>query len=230
MRKFLISILVVLLIVLAYFAIFQGISIGSFEILSTSGIIELNDELTAKIDEANRKIKNDLQSRQNELSESVDTLLANKASYYRVANVSTESEISRANTEELYSREYLWLRVGRHARNEGVNIRMDVVNVSGADSTVKNLNFTVDGQYVGIIDFVSALEDDSELAFTIENFNLVSTGENLQATFNVTNVRIKTENTTQSVETTTDTGSQNTDAATQSTDTTSETADTNTVQ
>ena len=63
MRKVLISILVILLIVLAYFTIFQGISIGNFEILSASGIVGLNDELTAKIEEANRKIKNDLQSK-----------------------------------------------------------------------------------------------------------------------------------------------------------------------
>src|SRR5699024_4249635 len=113
MRKVLISILVILLIVLAYFTIFQGISIGNFEILSASGIVGLNDELTAKIEEANRKIKNDLQSKRTELSQSVSTLLQNKESYYRVANVSTESEISKANTQETYDIEYLWLRIGR---------------------------------------------------------------------------------------------------------------------
>ena len=40
MRKFLIAVLLVLLIVLAYFTIFEGISIGSFEILSAKGIAE----------------------------------------------------------------------------------------------------------------------------------------------------------------------------------------------
>lgn len=204
MRKILISVLVVLLIILAYFTIFQGISIGSFHVLSTGGIIELNDELTTKIDEANRKIKNDYQSKQTELSESVATLLENKESYYRVANVSTENEINKANTEETYNIEYLWLRVGRHARNEGVNLKMDVLNNNNADSTVKNLAFTVVGQYVGIIDFVSALEDDSELSFTIEDFNLLPDGDNLQATFEVTGIRINTENTTESVNTTTE--------------------------
>lgn len=127
MRKILISIIIILLIVLAYFAIFQGISLGKFEILSTYGIVELNDELTEKINEANEKIKNDLQSKKAELSQNVNTLLQNKESYYRVANVSTESEINEANTEETYNIEYLWLRVGRHARAEGVNLRMDVM-------------------------------------------------------------------------------------------------------
>ena len=211
MRKVLISILVILLIVLAYFTIFQGISIGNFEILSASGIVGLNDELTAKIEEANRKIKNDLQSKRTELSQSVSTLLQNKESYYRVANVSTESEISKANTQETYDIEYLWLRIGRHARTEGVNIRMNVINGTGGDTITKKLSFTVVGQYVGIIDFVSALEDDSELAFRIDNFNLLPDGENLQATFDVVGIRIKNENTTKSLDST-NTDTENTEA------------------
>lgn len=233
MRKVLISILVILLIVLAYFTIFQGISIGNFEILSASGIVGLNDELTAKIEEANRKIKNDLQSKRTELSQSVSTLLQNKESYYRVANVSTESEISKANTQETYDIEYLWLRVGRHARTEGVNIRMDVMNGTTGDETTKNLSFTVIGQYVAIIDFVSSIEDDSELAFRIENFNLLPDGTNLKATFDITGIRIKIENTTQSVsgtnnETATE-GTATPDGATNTEATTTGTSSANTI-
>ncbi len=203
MRKILFSVLIVLLVILAYFTIFQGISIGSFQILSTGGIVELNNKLTTEIEEANTKIKSDYQNKEQELSQSVATLLENKESYYRVANVSTENEINEANTEETYNIEYLWLRVGRHARSEGVNLKMDVINGNNADSTLKNLSFTVVGQYVAIIDFVSALEDDSELSFTIENFNLLPADENLQATFDVTDIRINIETTTQSVDGTT---------------------------
>lgn len=201
MRKILIAILLVLLIVLAYFTIFQGISIGTINILSANGIIELNDDLTEKINEANTKIKNDLQNKKTELSDSINTLLENKESYYRLANVSTDSQITEAQTEELYSIEYLYLRIGRHARNEGVNFRMDIMsgNVS-ADSTVKNIAFTVEGQYVGIMNFVSALEEDSELAFRIDDFDLLPYGENLQATFNIEGVRIRLETTTSSIQ------------------------------
>ena len=211
MRKILISVLVVLLIILAYFTIFQGISIGTFNILSVEGIIGTNDELTDRIEEANSKIKSDLQGKKSELSENVKTLLANKESYYRLANISTESEINKANSQETYDIEYLWLRVGSHARSEGVNIKMDVKESNEQDSTLKNLSFTVAGSYIGIIDFVSSLEDDSELSFRIQNFNLLpeenqssqadenTTVSNLQATFDVTGIRIKLENTTQSV-------------------------------
>ena len=200
MRKILITILIVLLLVLAYFTIFQGISIGTFNILSTKDIIRLNEDLTQKIEEVNTKIKSDLPNKENDLKASVETLLENKEKYYKVANVSTETEISKANKEEVYDIEYLWLRVGSHARKEGVNIKMDIKQADAGN--IKNLTFTVNGKYVGIIDFVSALEDDSELDFRIEDFKLVPSGENLQATFNVTGIRINIENTTETVETT----------------------------
>ena len=55
-----------------------------------------------------------------------------------------------------------------------------------------------------IMDFVSSLEDDSELGFRIEDFHMVpaTDGTNLQATFSVTGIRVKVENTTASVNTT----------------------------
>lgn len=229
MRKILISILLVLLIVLAFFTIFQGISIGSFEILGASQIAELNNNLTLKIEEANRKIKNDFQSKKDELSQNVEVLLDNKESYYKLANVSTENQISEANTEEVYNIEYLWLRIGRHARNEGVNMKMDVLNGNSGDTNIKDLSFTVTGKYVGIIDFVSSLEDDSELGFRIDNFKMIPEGENLKATFDVKEIRIKLENTTETVTTTSDTvneqTSQTTDNTENNTDTTNVTVD-----
>lgn len=200
MRKILIAVLIVLLIVLAYFTIFQGISIGTFQILSTRGIVELNDRLTNEIEEANTKIKSDLQNRKAQLSESVQTLLENKEAYYNLANVSTDTQITEASTEETYNIEYLWLRIGRHARSEGVNIKMDVINGNSAEANMKDLSFTVVGQYAAIIEFVSALEDDSQLNFRIDGFSMLPSGENLEATFEVKDVRIKMENTTQSVD------------------------------
>lgn len=207
MRKILITILIVLLLVLAYFTIFQGISIGTFNILSTKDIIRLNEDLTQKIEEVNTKIKSDLPNKENDLKASVEILLENKEKYYKVANVSTETEISKANKEEVYDIEYLWLRVGSHARKEGVNIKMDIKQADAGD--MKNLTFTVNGKYVGIIDFVSALEDDSELDFRIEDFKLVPSGENLQATFDVTGIRINIENTTETVNATTQVDNKN---------------------
>lgn len=200
MRKILISILLILLIVLAYFTIFQGLSFGTFRISSVKDIVDANSNLTQKIEDVNQKIEIQQKEKNDELYNSVEELSKSKKDYYKLANVSTENEINKANTEEIYTYEFLSLEVGRHARKEGVIIRMDVLTDDTGDSTVKDLKFTVEGKYYGIIDFVSALEEDSDLNFRIEDFKLVQADENLQATFNVSNIRIKIEETTQKVE------------------------------
>lgn len=212
MRKILISILVILLLVLAYFTIFQGIALGNFKILNVEKIIELNNTLNLGIEEANSKIKNDLKNKQKELSENVEVLSNNKEEYYKLANVSTENEIDEANTQEIYNSEYLWIKIGRHARKEKVIPKMDVKTSTTGDSTLKDLAITAEGSYYGIIDFVSDLENDSDLNFRIENFKLIPSGDNLLATFNVSGLKIKIENTTQTV-------SENNTSTTQTSDT-----------
>lgn len=116
------------------------------------------------------------------------------------------------------------------------------------DENTKNLSFTVIGQYVGIIDFVSAIENDSELGFRIENFNLIpdntTTAEDanktqeelekeranrLKATFSVTGIRIKIEQTTQTVDGTTSSEDTTNEDGTNSADTTNSVGTTNTV-
>lgn len=220
MRKVLISILLVLLIILAGFTIFQGISIGSFQILGTEGIIKLNDDLTFEINQANTKIKSDLQSKKSELNEQVRQLLQNKEDYFNLANVSTETEISKAQTQEIYDIAFLFLKIGRHGRAEGVNFRMDILSSDAGETSVKNIAFTVNGAYSATIEFIRSLEDDSELQFRIEDFHMLpSGGENLETTFNVNGIRIN-------LETLTDNGT-----STQTTDVTgTNTIDTNTVE
>lgn len=198
MKKVLISILIVLLVVLAYFAIFNGLSFGNARILSIGEIIEANDELITSIEQAQSLLKKDYPSKKEELSTSITELLNKKEEYFNLAKVSTDKEITKANTEEIYWIEYLWTRVGGHATSKGVNLRMDINAGDTGEADVKNLSFTVTGQYIGIMDFVSALENDDELNFKIENFKMVQDGEVLSATFTVRGIKIRQEITSSS--------------------------------
>lgn len=203
MKKILISVLIVLLGVLAYFAIFQGINIGKINILSVEQIINKNDELDNKIAKVNTLIKKDYPAKKENLSQEVSTLLDKKEEYFDLAKISTEGEIKEANTEETYLLEYLWVRVGTHARTKGVNIEMVFSEGDTGEQNMQNLAFTVKGQYVGILEFLYEIEDDSELYFKIENFKMFPTegDANLTATFNVRNIRVQHEETTQDVTT-----------------------------
>lgn len=193
MKKVLITILIILLVVLAYFAIFNGLSFANMKILSVEEIIEANDNLTDNIEQAKSLLTKDYPTKKEELSTSVEDLLNKKKEYFGLAKISTDTEISKANTEETYLREFLWTRIGNHATAEGVNMKMDEVAGNMGEAEFKNLSFTAKGYYFGIMNFVSALENDDKLNFKIENFKMVQDEDLLSATFIVRNVRIKQE-------------------------------------
>lgn len=221
MKKILISILIVLLIVLTGFTIFKGISIGNFKVLSASQINDKNTQLTAEIEIAQQLLKKNYPETKEKLASSISDLLSKKEEYFKLAKLSSDKEITKANTEETYLIEFLWARIGNHATSKGVNLTIDVKTGDAGDPMVKNLTITAKGYYVGIMDFVSSLENDDKLNFKIENFKLVQEDELLTATFNVRGIRIKTENVTN---TTSDNTAQSQDDTTQTTNTTEDTS------
>jgi len=109
---------------------------------------------------------------------------------------------------------------------------MQAPDFSSADTgeeNVQNLAFSVTGQYVNIIEFIYAIEDDSELNFKIENYKMVPNEANLTATFNVTNVRVNVEKITTQEETEENSNTnENTQATTDTNNTTNTTVDANT--
>lgn len=238
MKKILIIILIILLIVLAYVTIFRGISIENFSILSVEQIKNENDNLTAEIAETQTLMYSTYTTQTEGLEKSVSGLMQAKEEYLDLANVSTEGELSKASKEEIYKIEYLWTRIGSHATDEGVILRLDVQTGGTGEPDVKNLAFTVTGNYIAIINFVTSIEDDSELGFRIENFKILpGTDSNArEATFMVRNVRIEQENLTTSpqsnvnMQSVDNTQNDNSVANTENTDTTNIDTTTNVAQ
>ena len=91
--------------------------------------------------------------------------------------------------------EYLWSKLGGYATKQGVNLKLEVQT---SDENNDTLKFTVKGSYVGIINYLTAIEDDGDLGFRIEQFKISSVDSEalLTASFNVSNVRIKEETVT----------------------------------
>ena len=139
-----------------------------------------------------------------------------KMRIYSVKNIEEQSlsldkKIEEANTEinqnhakSLADIEYLWGIIGGYAKDEGIQVILDVKETSIEDTY--NINFTLYGSYVGIADFLYDIENDDELNYRIKNFKIepsskttttttdnkvttVST-ERLQATFVVENIII----------------------------------------
>lgn len=226
MKKILIILLIILLVTLSYFAIFRGISLGNFEILSVEKIQEENDKLTQEIEATERLMHSDYVQKTDELESSVDSLMSAKNEYLDLAHVSSNKDLVDASKKEIYKIEYIWTRIGSHATSEGVELKLDITAGETGEEESKNLLFTVTGNYIAVINFVLSIEDDSQLGFRIENFKILpGSGENgRQATFTVRNVRIKQENATAAP--TTDTNNPDAQQATEQTGTTN----TNTAQ
>ena len=231
MKKILIILLIILLLTLSYFAIFRGITLGKFEVLSVEQIQAENERLTQEIEQTEKLKHSDYVQKSQELDKSIEGLLTAKEEYLDLTKVSTDGDIKAANRQETYKIEYIWTRIGSHATSEGVELKLDITSGETSEEDVKNLAFTVTGNYIAVINFVLSIEDDSQLGFRIENFKILpGSGENgRQATFTVRNVRIKQENATASVTPDTTTSSNPDTQSTTTTDGTG-TTNTNTVQ
>lgn len=200
MRKILMMIIVLLLIVLGYFTVMNGIEIFGLKISSVKQIEEQNTKLKAKIEDINTLIDVEYPKKRKELDTAAKKLEEQKEEYLKYTNMSSDSEILEAMQKKSYKIEFLWAKIGVHAREEGINLKFEIVNSSSGADKVNDLKFTADGSYIAITNFVYSLENDTDLNFTIENFKLLPyKGEILQATFNVRNIAIEGNTSTQSI-------------------------------
>lgn len=192
MRKILIISIAVLLLVLSYFSLTKGIEIFGLKVSSIKQIEQYNTNLKAKIEEINTLIDVEYPKKMGELKTASNKLETEKEEYLRYTNMSSDEDILAAMQKKSYAIEFLWTKIGTHAREEGVNLKFEITNSSTGANNVNDIKFTVDGSYIGITNFIYSLENDTDLSFTIENFKLLPyKGEILQATFTVRNIAIE---------------------------------------
>lgn len=214
MKKILLAIVIVLLCVIAYNSVANGYKIGNLEVLGIKDIKANNDELDQKIEEANRRKTTDYTSKLSELNSAAREMTTEKKNYEALIAYTSQEDIEKATKFPLYNVEVLWTRIGLHATQNGVKIKLEILANSNnipdvTDSTGKtiakytDLKFTATGRYINITDFIADLEKDAKLAFTIENFELVpastqdtsESGLILQASFKVKDIALNADTT-----------------------------------
>lgn len=195
MKKILLMIIIVLLIIFTGITIIKGTTIFKFHINSMGQIKEISNQLDKNTEELNNLIDVTYPQKMTELKQAYNKMLDTKKQYLDETNMSSDEEIQSALQVESYDIERLWARVGNHAKKTGTSIKLVLARGSMDSNETKNLNFTVNGDYIAITNFLYALEDDEELNFRIYEFKLlpVGSGETLEATFVVKDVRITTD-------------------------------------
>ena len=171
-RKILMSVLTILLAVLTYFTISNGVSIGSFKALGLKGLKEQDSQIQSKVETASSLTSSEYPSKLSELNQNAKNLLSKKEEYTDLTTYSTDDQIQAANELQEYEVEYLWAEVGKYATKEGIKIKMDISTASSGGQSADgrkmyDLNFTAEGAYIGIALFLSDLQDDSFLEFPL---------------------------------------------------------------
>lgn len=186
-----ITLLIMLIsLILLIFIASYGIEIGEFKILSISKLIEKNDNLYEKIEEANELVAMDYPKELQELEETFESYQIQKQKYEELAGVTSEIGKEIYETKQ-YDISYLWRVLGKYAQKRGLTLGIDVKKDAAHESSY-TFNFNVTGKYVDISQFITDLENDSDLYFRIYNFRMNSSnnGQTIQSTFTVRNINI----------------------------------------
>lgn len=171
MKKLLIIFSIIVLCILTILTMLNGFQIGNMQVLGFQGMKVQKEELSDKIRQASELTSKDYSQKLGEVTSSASELKKEKDKYEDNLIYSTEEEIQKALSPNPYEVEFLWAQIGKHATAQGVNLKLEILK--GTTNNYYNLQFTATGGYIGLTDFIYALEDDSDLEFKIENFKLV---------------------------------------------------------
>lgn len=202
MKKALISLIGIIILILICVAIFKGIYIGKLSIYSLERIKQESFDLDKKIEEANTEINQNYAKSLADIESATINLKTVKDEYEEKVGLNGGLGITQI---EKYKIEYLWSIIGGYGNDENVVVTLDIKETSINDTY--NINFTLQGSYLGITDFLYDIENDDELNYRIKNFKIepskttsatttdnkvttVST-DTLKATFVVENIIIK---------------------------------------
>lgn len=194
MRKILILLLIVLLLVLSYFTIFQGLTVFGVDVLSVFTIKDKSEDLDSQLQKVSALKSVDRTKAMSELNDSAKQLVIAKEEYNDKILYSSPEEIEIATQGIQYEMEYLWTKIGNHATKNGIILKFTVSQSKTGVQNQYDLSFVATGRYVSISEFIAALENDSSLNFKIENTRVTpfeGSTENLQASFEVKEISIR---------------------------------------
>lgn len=216
MKKVLISILIVLIMILTFFVVFKNINIGEWKSKNINDIKNLNSELDQKINNAKQLNNQDYPNEVNKLDDSMEKLKIVKKKYQnKMEYVSGNVDLGGVSIKN-YKIERLWIALENYAKNENVELKLEVVDA--ASKGLYDLNITVAGEYIGITDFIYDIEKDDTLGFKILNFKLTpyvaTTTTNNNTNNNTTSNTKNTDDQNKTTQTTTSTTSVSVDKLT----------------
>ena len=199
MRTILIKSLLVIMFFLTIILIILGLRNESFFIESFVSLQQKTAKLNSEVYDLQEKNTSEYKSKQQDLIDAVSEYRKNKLEYEKTINL-IKSVGSKEYEFDLYDIDFLWTIIGNYATEEGVELKFDVSNISedslisNTDFVLCNLNFTVIGEYLSIINFIYDLEEDERLNFEINDFTMKKQGKKIQAMFLIKSIPLNNTN------------------------------------
>lgn len=184
MKNRMILIIILVSIILIAFMMLHGIKIGKFEILSISQIKEKNDMLDKRIDAASELTSVDFPKNVETLEKNFEDYTIEKEKYEELTG-DNGNDVEKIYETKQYDISYLWRVLGKYAESRGLTLGIDVQS----SNRMYDFKFNVSGKYTNIIQFITDIENDSDLYFRIYNFKM-SGSSTVTATFTVKNINI----------------------------------------
>lgn len=173
MKKILIFILIILLLTFTYFTFSKGMSLGKMKINSVKDIKNENIKLDESFNKANELVNVRYRSEVDNLENAIKQLKVAKQEYESKNIYQGENSTIKPVQLKTYTIHYLWTIIGNYRKDRGIQtLNLDLKSTSVKD--VYNLEFTIQGNYIGITDFIYDLENDTELNFEIKKLNIYS--------------------------------------------------------
>lgn len=196
MRKILISLLTILLLGFSVYIAVYGFTLGNIKINSILSIQEENLKLETKIENASKLRNTDYPQSITSLENAYKKLTEEKENYEQMLALGVDENGETLNKIAEYEMEKIWITLGNYAKKQGVDLKIAVTSNNTISNTY-DLNFTVTGGYIQIIDFLYDMERDTTLVFKIENFKMIpgESTDSLVATFTCKDIKLNiTEN------------------------------------
>ena len=209
MRKFSLSVILILLIVGCYQVLFGNSEIIRSKVASVSQLQASSKKLNTEVATLEKRTTDEFNTQKAELSNIIENYRNTKVEYDNVvARLSAEAAealiaIQENDLKDIYDVDFLWTIIGNYATEEGVNLKFDVTrNTTSALSlsntstnyVVCDLKFVITGNYINLTDFIYDLEDDDRLNFEINDFDMKKLGTDLEVTLRVREVKINSDN------------------------------------
>ena len=152
----------------------KGIETDNFSIDSYMTIAEANNELDDLINQASSLKETSYKNKKNQLDSAYKQLVSERESYEELNLGVDRNGIPLSKIQE-YEIEKIWITLGTYAEEQGIDLKLDI-SVNNSVSKTYDLNFTINGTYTEIEDFIRKVQEDNTLVLSPYSENGVSSG------------------------------------------------------